>query len=96
MSMTAPVMNPHLMYRSTPISEASARRLLALGYAPERVRLLREGLPVTYEEGEGGELVLEYPSGRRVALGMTRVYDDAGAFVRYEYHVARELPPGVR
>ena len=94
MNMTAPVANPHLMYWSPGISEASALQLQALGYCEERLRLLRAGLPVTYEEH--GNLVLEYPDGRRVIVVHDRVYDEAGVFVRYDFRAARELPPQVR
>lgn len=80
--------NPHVIYRDEPITPDAERRLRALGYGEERLRLLREGLPLTYYED--GALVVEYPSGRRVEVQRRDVHRD-GIFVRYEYDVIREL-----
>ena len=90
MTMQASVANPELIYRSEGISETSAARLRALGYGEERIRLLRQGLPITYALGEAR--VLEYPSGRRVEVQRHKELSPEGVFVRYRYEIVRELP----
>lgn len=66
------------MYRSRGITNESARKLRGLGYSADRMRLLRESLPVTYEHH--GDLIIKYPSGRRLMVTMEREYHAHGAF----------------
>ena len=96
-TQTAPMMqgvqNPDMMYRSAPPPAELRPRLLALGYAPEAVRLLMDGLPIVYEEGG---LVVEYPAGNRIQVRRSKVYDASGEFQRYAYQLVRTLPAAPR
>ena len=87
-AMNAPVKNPHIMYRSEPLPEEMRERLRALKYAPHVTELLMQGLPITY--GEGGQQVVEYPDGRRIAVQRRKVYE-GGRFKRYEFDILGDL-----
>ena len=93
-AMNAPVQNPHIMYRSEPLPEAMRATLMMLNYAPHVTELLMQGLPIT--SGEGGQQVVEYPDGRRIAVQRRKAYDDQGKFQRYEFDILGELSPGQR
>ena len=88
------VMNPELMYRSEGISPDTAQRLQLAGYSPEVIRLLSEGLPITYLEQ--GAQVVEYPDGRRLEVERIKEYAADGTFVRYRFRVRHELSPALR
>ncbi|CAM4247582.1 hypothetical protein [Deinococcus marmoris] len=93
-AMNAPVQNPHIMFRSDPLPEAMRVKLMLLDYAPHVTDLLMQGLPITY--GDQGQQVVEYPSGRRIAVKRRKVYDTDGEFERYEFDILGELTPAAR
>jgi hypothetical protein len=92
--MQSGVMNPELIYRSEGLSPEVAERLRQAGYSSEEVRLLSEGLPITYPED--GAQVVEYPDGRRLEVERVKEYADDGTFVRYRFRVLHECPPAPR
>ncbi len=93
-TMQSGVMNPELIYRSEGVPPDVAERLRLAGYTPEEVRLLSEGLPITYPEG--GAQVVEYPDGRRLEVQRVKEYAEDGTFVRYRFRVLHERPPAPR
>lgn len=93
-AMNAPVQNPHTMFRGDPLPEAMRVKLMLLNYAPHVTDLLMQGLPITY--GERGQQVVEYPSGRRIAVKRREVYDAEGEFQRFEFDILEELVPAAR
>ena len=92
--MSAPVQNPHIMYRSEPLSVSSIATLKRLGYSSHSIELFLKGLPVIGIDN--GEQTVEYPDGRRIVVQSKKSYNDQGKFERYEYQIVRELDPAPR
>lgn len=82
--------NPEIMYRSAPLPEQLRETLTLSGRdTPEMVRLLMQGLPISY--GSESVSVVEYPDGRRIQVRQHDEFDSAGRFLRFRFEIVVEL-----
>jgi len=87
--------NPEIMYRSAPLPEQLREALTLSGrYTPEMVRLLMQGLPISY--GAATVSVIEYPDARRIQVRQHEEFNDAGQFLRLRFEIIKELEPAIR
>jgi hypothetical protein len=87
--------NPEIIYRGAPMPDRLRETLTLSGrYNLEMVRLLMQGLPISY--GSETVSVVEYPDGRRIQVQQHDEFDAAGQCLRLRFEIVRDLEPAHR